>query len=174
MYVGDETSPHRTTVAAAPHLHAWNTHEQAYDDHASNTPETPYNPNSPDWEEHNRTGGELLHKRWKALRGLEHFARRNNVDVQHLIRPRHNEAMHDHMRRLMSTTVMREARSQNRGTSRQSEPGKHVAVFDYEGPANRLAASANAHWGHSHDTKIEKSKYSPYPEWRVTTTKKQG
>ena len=85
--------------------------------------------------------------------------------------------MHAHMRRLMAATVSKEANSQNRGNSRESEPGKHLAAYDYEEPARRLAATANHHWGHSHDTKVsneagpDRGGYS-WEEWRVKTTPK--
>lgn len=173
QFVADKSSPHRTVVAAAPHYHAHDTHDQAYDEHVSNPPKVAYDPHTPAWKKHNRTGGELLHKKHEAWTALRKIARGHNVDIQHLVRPREGEPMHKHMRRIMITVVQKEANSQNRGFSLKSRPDHHVGVFDFVMPARRLAATANHHWGHSHETTVAANPHSQFKEWKVSTTKRK-
>ncbi len=162
----------RAAVAAAPHAHDWDTHDQAYDAHIANPPKETYDRASPAWRAHHHTESEILNKKHEAWTALQSTAREHNADVQHLIRPRKGEKMHEHMRRIMTVGGQTEAISRNRGFSLRSQPGSHIGVYEHRPAAERLAATANHHWGKDHETKVEESPRSQFREWKVTTTEK--
>ena len=152
QYVSNEGNPHRAVMAAAPHVHAY---DEADRTHAAHSETRPANyvsgSHSQEIRNYNSKEGDLRAAKFAALNRLKEAAKNLGVKAGHLLAPRDEEGMKNHMDRIGK--IFNQSGRPSHGFAPTSHPEEYLGRFTNQKHAEEAAAAAQ-HWSKTHDVKL--------------------